>query len=284
MKSAAPPRFRSIGNLAIIVFLSAVGLTVVFPFYILLIESLHPNLVSMPYPVEVVPKSFSLANYVFLFRNYPILKWIANSFVIAVGTSLLQVVLCSMAAFGFGRTRFRFKNQLYWLLMLLLVVPIQTRILPLFIVMSRLNWINTFFAWVPFACDAFGIYLLKQSMESIPPDFDEAAHIDGAGLFTIFWRIILPQTKPAIIVLLTFNFITQWNDFLYPLIVVRNDKMFTLQLGLANIFSSAMRGEGGGIGVALAGAVVSFLPTLIVYLIFQNKVVEGMNYSAGVKG
>lgn len=266
------------------VLLSLVGITVVFPFYILLIEALHPNLVTMPYPVELIPKTVSLSNYQYLFSSYPIGRWVGNSMIISIGTSLMQVLLCSMAAYGFGRTEFRGKNLLLWLLMLLLVIPIQTRILPLFIIFSKFKLLNTFWAWLPFFCDAFGIYLLMQYMQAIPMDFDEAARIDGASLLRTYSSIILPQTKPALVVLMTFNFVTQWNDFLYPLIVTRNDKMYTLQLGLANIFSSATRGESGGMGVALAGAVISFIPTLLIYVCFQGKIVDGMNISAGVKG
>lgn len=201
-----------------------------------------------------------------------------------MGTSLLQMLLCSMAAFGFGRTRFKGRGVLLWLLMLLLVIPIQTRILPLFIVFSELKLLNTFWAWLPFCSDAFGIYLLMQYMQAIPLDFDEAARIDGASLFRTYRSIILPQTKPALVVLVTFNFVNQWNDFLYPLIVTRSDKMYTLQLGLSNLYSSATRGEAGGMGVALAGAVISFIPTLLIYVCFQDKIIDGMNISAGVKG
>lgn len=267
-----------------ILFLSVVGVTVVFPFYILVIESLHPNLVTMPYPVELWPKAASLENYAFLFSTNPIGRWVWNSLVISVGTSLFQVLLCSMAAYGFGRTEFRGRKALLSLVMLLLVIPIQTRILPLFIIFSNLKMLNTYWAWLPFFCDAFGIYLLMQYMQAIPMDFDEAARIDGASMLRTYASIILPQTKPALVVLMTFNFVNQWNDFLYPLIVTRNDKMYTLQLGLANIYSSATRGEGGGMGVALAGAVISFIPTLLIYVFFQNKIIDGMNISAGVKG
>lgn len=267
-----------------LIFLSLVGITVLFPFYILVIESLHPNLVTMPYPMELWPETVSMENYRYLFGNNPIGRWTSNSLLISIGTSLFQVLLCSMAAFGFGRTEFRGRKLMLWLLMLLLVIPIQTRILPLFIIFSNLKMLNTFWAWLPFFCDAFGIYLLMQYMQAIPMDFDEAARIDGASMLRTYANIILPQTKPALVVLLTFNFVNQWNDFLYPLIVTRNDKMYTLQLGLANIFSSATRGEGGGMGVALAGAVISFVPTLLIYVLFQNKIIDGMNISAGVKG
>ena len=267
-----------------ILVLTLVGITVVFPFYILLIESLHPNLVTMPYPIELCPQEISLSNYVYLFQKNPIGRWIWNSIVIAVGTSVFQAILCSMAAYGFGRTQFRCRKALLSLTMLLLVIPIQTRILPLFIIFSEAKLLNTYWAWLPFFSDAFGIYLLMQYMQSIPMDFDEAARIDGASLRRIFWNVIFPQTKPALVVLITFNFVNQWNDFLYPLIMTRSDKMYTLQLGLSNIFSSATRGENGGMGVALAGAVVSFLPTLLIYVCFQNRIIDGMNISAGVKG
>lgn len=267
-----------------IVFLSLIGVTVVFPFYILLVQALHPNLVTMPYPIELWPSQIGLDNYASLFANNSIGRWTWNSLVISLGTSLFQAALCSMAAFGFGRTRFRGRGPLLSLLMLLLVIPIQTRILPLFIVFSEIKLLNTYWAWLPFFSDAFGIYLLMQYMQAIPLDFDEAARIDGASLWRTFVSIILPQTKPALVVLITFNFVNQWNDFLYPLIVTRTDKMYTLQLGLANIYSFAMRGERGGMGVALAGAVISFIPTLLIYVCFQNKIIDGMNISAGVKG
>lgn len=265
-------------------FLILMSVIVVFPFYIMAIESLHPNLVSFPYPVEVIPKFFSFANYQYLFSRYPVFKWIINSLIISLGTSVFQLLLCSMAAFGFQRTEFRGRRIFLVFVMLMIVVPIQTRILPLFIIMSEFGWINTFFSWIPFISDAFGIFLMMQFMQAIPSTLDEASFIDGAGLWTTYSRVILPQTKPAMVVLLTFNFINQWNDFLYPLIMVRNDKMYTLQLGLANIFSSAQRGEGGGIGVALAGAVVSFIPTLVIFLLFQKEIVKGMNIASGVKG
>ena len=265
-------------------FLIVMSVIVVFPFYIMLIESLHPNLVSFPYPVEFLPEVISGFNYEYLFSYYPVLKWIINSLIISLGTSVFQLILCSMAAFGFQRTEFRGRRIFLFFVMLMIVVPIQTRILPLFIIMSELGWINTFLSWIPFISDAFGIFLMMQFMQSIPVALDEASFIDGAGLWTTYSRVILPQTKPAMVVLLTFNFINQWNDFLYPLIMVRNDKMYTLQLGLANIFSSAQRGEGGGIGVALAGAVVSFIPTLVIFLLFQKEIVKGMNIASGVKG
>lgn len=265
-------------------FLVLLSVIVVFPFYILIKESFHPNLVTLPYPVQLLPRFFSSANYMILFQRYPVIKWILNSFVISAGTSAAQLLLCSMAAFGFSRTEFRGRKILLSLLMVMLVIPIQTRILPLFIFMSGVGWVNTYLAWIPFFVDAFGIFLMMQFMEAIPREYNAAAFIDGAGLLTTFTKIIAPQTKPAMVVLVTFNFINQWNDFLYPLIMVRNDRMYTLQLGLANIFSQAQRGEGGGIGVALAGAVISFLPTLIIFLVYQKQIISGMSISAGVKG
>ena len=274
-------RIHSVLRIAI---LALVGVTVVFPFYILLIESLHPNLITMPYPVELWPKKMGLDNYALLFAQNDVGSWLINSLIIAGGTSALQAILCSMAAYGFGRTQFRGRKTLLSLLMVLLVIPIQTRILPLFIVFSDLKMLNTYWAWLPFFSDAFGIYLIMQYMLAIPMDLDEAARIDGANMWQIFAQIIMPQTLPALVVLITFNFVHQWNDFLYPLIVTRSENMYTLQLGLSNIFSHATRGERGGMGVALAGAVVSFIPTLLVYVVFQNKIIDGMNISAGVKG
>ena len=275
---------KQLRKLIRIVFLSLIGIIVVFPFYVLFVESLHPHLITMPYPIELWPAHIGTWNYDYLFTKYPITRWTANSLIISIGTSAFQILLCSMAAFGFMRTKFRFQKTLHWLLMLLLVIPIQTRVLPLFLLFSEMKLLNTYFAWLPFFADAFGIYLLEQYMVSIPLEMDEAARMDGAGLMQIYRSIIMPQMKPALIVLITFNFVNQWNDFLYPLIMTRSDRMYTLQLGLNNIYSSATRGEGGGIGVALAGAVVSFIPTLLIYACFQNKIIDGINMSAGIKG
>lgn len=264
--------------------LIAISIIVVFPFYIMLIESFHPNLVSFPYPVECIPTTISLQNYQYLFSHNPVLKWISNSLVISIGTSVAQVLLCSMAAFGFQRTDFKGKKAIESVLMIMLVIPIQTRILPTFLILSKINWVNTFLAWIPFLVDAFGVFLMMQYMESIPNSLDEASFIDGASLWQTYSMVIMPQTKPAMVVLFTFNFINQWNDFLYPLIMIRSDRMYTLQLGVANIFSSAQRGESGGIGVALAAAVISFVPTLVIYLVFQKQIVTGVNLSSGIKG
>lgn len=273
-----------IGAFLRIAVLALVGMTIIFPFYILLAESFHPNLIKMPYPIELWPERIGLDNYRILFERNDIGSWTVNSLVISLGTSLAQVVLCSMAAFGFARTNFKGKNMTLALLMLLLVIPIQTRILPLFLLFSEMKMLNTYWAWLPFCSDAFGIYLLMQYMKAIPGELDEAARIDGANLMRIYREIIFPQIRPALVVLITFNFVNQWNDFLYPLIVTRSDDMYTLQLGVSNIYSSAMRGEGGGMGVALAGAVISFVPTLLIYVCFQNKIIDGMNISAAVKG
>ncbi len=120
-------------------FLVILSVIVVFPFYILIKESFHPNLVTLPYPVQLLPRFFSNANYMILFQRYPVIKWILNSFVISAGTSFAQLLLCSMAAFGFSRTEFRGRKVLLSLLMVMLVIPIQTRILPLFIFMSSVG-------------------------------------------------------------------------------------------------------------------------------------------------
>lgn len=197
-------RTRRWRTAARLLFLSVVGVTVVFPFYILMIEALHPNLVTMPYPVELWPSEIGLDNYALLFANYSIGRWTCNSLIISLGTSLLQAVLCSMAAFGFGRTHFRGRKQMLAALMLLLVIPIQTRILPLFIVFSEIKLLNTFWAWLPFFSDAFGIYLLMQCKPSpwiLMKRHASTAQACGARIPASFchrsgrpWSCLLPLT------------------------------------------------------------------------------------------
>ena len=260
------------------------GSTIIVPFIAMVSQSLKPGSQVLEYPFRWIPENPSMENYRMLFKQNPIMRWTLNSFIVAGGSTILQLITCSLAAYAFARTSFPGKDILFWMMMSMLIIPSQTTLVPLFLLFSKLNLTNTYTALLlPTASSAFGIFLLKQFMEPIPKDYDEAASLDGCTRFQFYSKILLPMCKPALAVLATFNFVTQWNDFLYPLIMTQTRDMFTLQIGLSALQASGSRGEMGGMGVVMAGAVWGFIPTFILFLLLQKYLVEGVS-SAGIKG
>ncbi|HOK69934.1 MAG TPA: carbohydrate ABC transporter permease [Bacillota bacterium] len=260
------------------------GSTMIVPFIAMVSQSLKPGSQVLEYPFRWIPENPSMENYRMLFKQNPIMRWTLNSFIVAGGSTILQLITCSLAAYAFSRTSFPGKDILFWMMMSMLIIPSQTTLVPLFLLFSKLNLTNTYTALLlPTASSAFGIFLLKQFMEPIPKDYDEAASLDGCTRFQFYSKILLPMCKPALAVLATFNFVTQWNDFLYPLIMTQTRDMFTLQIGLSALQASGSRGEMGGMGVVMAGAVWGFIPTFILFLLLQKYLVEGVS-SAGIKG
>lgn len=263
--------------------LSAIAAAVTLPFVAMVIHSLRPETVP-PYPFQWIPNQVTLASYGHLFKNTMILRWTANSLLIAGGVALLQVVTCSLAAYAFARKRFPGKDVIFWVLMLQVILPYQVTLIPLFVLLTRWHLTNSYFAfWLPFGTNVFGTFLLTQAMKTIPSEFDEAARIDGCSDFGIYWRVLMPMLRPSLIVLAVFAFIFQWNDFLYPLIMTHSNTMRTLQVGLA-----ALRPQGGvligpELGILMAGATYAFVPTMILYMALQQHIVTGL-VAGGLKG
>jgi multiple sugar transport system permease protein len=231
------------------------------------------------YPFEWIPRMPTLANYVTLFRDSLILRWTLNSLAIAIGCALLQTLFCSMAGFGFARKRFRGRNAIFWFMMTQLMIPYQVTVIPIFLIMTRIKLIDTYFAfWLPFGVSVFGTFLMRQAFLGIPHDYDEAARIDGANDFQVYWRVLLPMSGPTVAVLAIFAFLDLWNDFLYALIMTQSETMKTLQVGLARLDPL-----GGEPGVLMAAAAYAFVPTFILFLTQQRRLVEGLQ-AGGLKG
>jgi multiple sugar transport system permease protein len=270
---------RIAGRLATFALLLVVGLLMVLPFLAMLSQSLKGTGEFLQYPFEWLPAHATLANYRLLFSNSQVLRWTLNSFLIAGGVSVLQVLTCSLAAYAFARKRFTGRDPLFWVLMTQVILPYQVTIIPVFLLLSGLHLTDTYFAfWLPFGTNVFGTFLLRQSFITIPHDYDEAARIDGANDFQIYWHVLLPMVRPALVVLVIFTFIFQWNDFLYPLIATQSDSMKTLQVGLAQL-----QPIGGQPGVLMAGATFAFVPTLVLFVLLQRHIVTGLQ-SGGLKG
>jgi ABC-type glycerol-3-phosphate transport system permease component len=247
--------------------------------------------VSLRLPVEqysrnIIPNPITFKNYLDLFKDLPDRAFIYltyNSFKISILTVVGQVLTCAMAAFVFAIVKFKGRDFLFALLVATLMIPPQVSLIPNFIIFKYLGWIGTQLPLIipAFWGGAFGTFLLRQYFLTIPRDLVDAARMDGASLFDIFWRIYLPLSKPAVAALSIFVFKDAWNDLLHPLVYLPTDMhKTTLTVGLA--FFQQQLQMGGKFTVLMAGAFLSILPLLIIFFIAQRQFIEGIALS-GVK-
>jgi multiple sugar transport system permease protein len=258
-----------------------IGLAVVLvtPFLYMLSISLRPGFSFMTFPLSLIPEQVSLENYQILFSQSRIARWIFNSVFVATAVTLLQLFTSSLAGYAFSRGDFPGRDAIFWVFMGTMMVPGTVTIVPTFLLMSKLGWVDTFWVLIiPLATSTFGTFLCRQSFKSIPRDYDDAALIDGANRFGIYRRILLPLIKPTLATLATLTFLGQWNSFMYPLIMTNSAKMRTLTVGLTTLVVRE-----GGAGVSMASATLSFTPTFLIFLFMQRYVVQGITMS-GVKG
>ena len=270
---------NALRTVLVYVLLLAIAVLTVGPFLVMISASLRPSFSYMTFPISLIPPHPGLDNYIRLFNQTLIGRWILNSFVIATSVTFLQLLTCSLAGFAFARGDFPGREAIFWVFMGTLMVPGTVTIVPLFLLLSRLGWVDTYAALIiPAATSIFGTFLMRQFFMTIPRDYDDAATIDGAGRLQIYYRVILPLGKPALATLATLTFLGHWNDFLYPLIMTTRGIMRPLTVGLATMVI-----QEGGAGVQMAGATVTFMPTFIIFLVMQRYVVQGIALS-GVKG
>ncbi|WP_353650005.1 carbohydrate ABC transporter permease [Nakamurella sp. A5-74] len=249
-----------------------------FPFLWTFVTSITPdgNLSEGP---SLLVRNPTLDSYRTLFEALPMLRIILNSLWIAVITTLVQLVTGSMAAYAFARLDFRGKSVVFALYLATLMVPLQVLVVPLFIEMREFKLQDTYFALLaPSFASVFGIFLVKQAIESVPRELDEAATIDGAGHFRIFATIIIPLVRPALATLAVFAFMASWNSFLWPLVVIRSPELMTLPLGLSTLHGQFTTEW----NVVMAGSVVSIIPIAIIYLLAQRHIVDGIAHT-GIK-
>lgn len=209
----------------------------------------------------------------------PFTRLIINTFVFAGGTTLLLLLFDSMTAFALARLRFRGQSLVFVLILATLMVPFQVTLVPVFLTLFHLGWLNSYQGLIiPRATSALGIFLLRQFFLQLPRELDDAARVDGAGNLTLYWRIILPNAKPALAALFIIQFSALWNDFLWPLVVTSDPKMQTLPAALT-LFSSA---SGVDHAALMAGATISLAPLAIAFLLLQRFFVQGVA-STGIK-
>jgi multiple sugar transport system permease protein len=267
--------WRLIGT--VLIFLAAVPL--VAPFGWMFTTALRTGMHAFDLPPSWFPTEWHFQNFVTLFHsNVPFATFLWNSLEIAVAVTVAQLLTCSMAGYAFAHLRFRGSKALFLLLLTSLMMPLQVTIVPLFLLMSALNLVDTHWAVIlPLATSAFGVFLMRQFFLTIPRDLIEAAIVDGANHFTIYWRVALPLARPALatLTILTFNY--SWNSYFLPLIFFSSWDKMTLPLGmfaLSNVYGA------GNVSVIMAAVTLAICPVLLLFLTAQRHIISGMVGSA----
>lgn len=231
-------------------------------------------------PIRWIPNELLFENYTIPLQEKPFLRWFFNSTFVASASTALVVVTSALAGYSFAKFKYPGRDLLFWIILATLMIPLEAMIVPLFILVRDLGWLNTYAGLIiPAGGSAFGIFLMRQHMLAMPDELIEAARIDGASELGIFWRIVLPMNQAAISALAIFSFMWNWNSFLYPLLVANRDEMRTLPIGLAS-FESAYSTNYPQL---MAVSVLAILPVLLVFFVLQNKFIESMALT-GVKG
>ena len=269
-----------VGALAIYVPLTLAALVMIVPFIWMISTSLTTDSYVLNPTPTLIPNPASIDSYRRLFDLLNIGGMFVNSIFVAVLTTAGQIVTSSMAAYAFARMAWRGRNAVFVLYLITLMVPSQVTIVPLFILMRLLGWVNTYQALIlPGVFTAFGTFLLRQSFLSLPRELEEAAFLDGASHWTVFRQVILPLSGPGLATLAVFSFMGSWNAYLWPLFVARQDSIMTLPVGLARLHGQHLTQW----NLVMAGSVISIIPILIVYLLAQKAFVRGVAFT-GIKG
>jgi len=268
---------RGLTQLAVYLGLLLVTVIAVFPFVWMLSSSLKTVTETSAYPPSLLPAVPQWHNYADVFNDVPLLLFFRNTVLYAGVVTLGQLLFCSMAAFGFARLQFRGRNLLFVIYLATMMIPLSVTIIPAFIMMKWFHWLDT--VWVMtipgIFGSPFGTFLLRQFMLTIPRDLDEAAMIDGAGLFRIYWQIILPLTRSSLTVLAVLTIMAVWNDFIWPLVMLNSNGVMTLTVGLA-IFATGQMQQFVSIPLAMAAATLTVAPLILIFFVAQRYFVRGI--------
>jgi len=257
-------------------FLIVLGLFVIMPLLVAVSQSFMTNQEVNHWPPQLIPQNPTLDNFhtVMTQQDLRLDLWLRNSLIAATGYTLAVLVLCAPAAYAFARLRFPGNRILFAFLLITIMIPSQVTLIPNYLLMRDLHWLGTFNALIfPGAANVFGVFLLRQFFMQIPKELEEAAVLDGAGYFRRFWHVILPLSTNALTALGIFVFLFHYNDLFWPFIVTNSLETRTLPVGLAQLNSSY---AGQFRPMVLSGAVLSTIPILIVYIIFQRRIIRGV--------
>lgn len=256
------------------------AISMLMPFWWMVSTSLMTDLEVFQYPPNLLPKNPRWENYSEAMIYQPFGRFFLNTSIITMFSVLGQLLFCSMAAYAFARLKFRWRDKIFALYLSTMMIPAIVTLIPAFLIINAFGWMNTYYALItPYLSSVWGIFLLRQFFLTLPKDLEDAARIDGANEFTIYWRVILPLSKPALATLAIFAFMASWKDFLWPLIVTNQTEMRTVEVGIA-AFSSMYKIDWTH---QMAAAVVVMLPIVLVFFLTQRYFIKGIALT-GLKG
>ncbi|GIF77616.1 carbohydrate ABC transporter permease [Asanoa siamensis] len=255
------------------------GLVFIYPFVIQLANSLKTEPDAADNPLSPIPQPVTTAAFTRLFDgDFPL--WLGNSVLVAVVVTICRVFLDSLAGYALARLRFGGRRAIFATIVAIMAVPGVVLFIPKFLVLNQLGIYDTYTALIlPLLVDAAGVFIMKQFFESIPESMEEAARIDGAGIFRTFWSVVLPMARPALITLTILSFQGTWNEFPHTLVAVQDPSLFTLPRGVANLVSGSL-GAGTQYPLKLGAALLATIPVAIIFAIFQRYFVRGATEGA----
>lgn len=275
---AAKP--ASLRRLPIHVLLIIGAFIMVFPFFWQAMTAFKTYAASVLDPPIIFPDPWTIDAFVRVFKTIPFAAMFANSVVMTVGRTVGQVVLCTMAGYAFARIPFPGRGALFVLFLSVLMVPSQLFLIPQYEIMQTLGWVNTMQALIaPGIFSAFGTFLMRQFFLSLPVDFEEAARIDGANQWQIFWLVMVPLARPGVITVIVFTLLYSWNDFLWPLVITTTADKMTLPVGLSQLVSV----HSVDYTILMAGSLLATIPMLVTFMLLQRQFIQGIA-SSGLKG
>ncbi|MGW6792041.1 carbohydrate ABC transporter permease [Streptomyces chartreusis] len=281
-----PPRPRRTGRVRkpLLYTVASVGLLVMAaPFLWMALSAFKTRQDLTASPPVWIPTTWTLDNFSALLDQLDMPRYFLNSLIVAVLVTVSNLLFCSMLGYALAKLDFSGRSKVFGLVLAALMVPGNLMILPLYVLMNGMGLIDTYAGLVlPFAAGAFGVFLMRQFMLQVPDELLEAARIDGAGEWYIFWRIVMPLVKPALATLTIFAFLGSWNNFIWPLIATNDPDKYTLPVALATFANDPNRTVAGGNGMLMAGSLLVVLPVLLVFAVLQRHFTQGIA-TAGIK-
>ncbi|MBZ0304312.1 MAG: carbohydrate ABC transporter permease [Anaerolineae bacterium] len=274
--------FQKYGKLLYMLALTLFTLFWMLPIIWTLSTSFRPEIFIQANLAKFIPQPFTTENWEYVMRSSKIPRWLFNSAFVAVTHTILQLIVCAAAAYGFARVPFKGRRYIYPIVLAGLMVPGQATFIPIYLMFSDLGLLNTYTALIlPGIASPFAIFLLTQFFKEIPIEFEEAAYMDGATRWTAFRRIILPLSLPALTTLAIFTFLGNWNNYLWPLVVATKDDVRTITIGLKLVASQW--GYSDSYGKVMAAAWVGAMPIVLFFFAFQRRILSGISMGSGIK-
>jgi multiple sugar transport system permease protein len=260
--------------------LAPLAFLIVFPIAWMVLTSLKPSAETILWPPRMLPQTPTLQNYYEVFVRWPFLRFFLNSLLVSGVSTVMILLTSSGAGYAFAKIKSRWLNVIFFVFIATIIVPFESYMIPVYLLVNRLGWLNSYAGLIlPFIIMAFGVFFMRQTIQSIPDELIQAARIDGCSEFAIFWRMILPLSVGPLSALAIYAFLNVWGFFTWPLIITTTQEMYTTEIGLA-LFQSQFFIE---YGLVAAGATVTALPLLLVFFVFQRRIITAVTLT-GLKG